>query len=80
MSIDSSLVLHLTAISIFIMSHIPGDRATCPRDGTFPRPPLAEFPLAEFGGDTCSFAGHAEGGCVGRAEVLRAAAGGPVAG
>ena len=73
MSIDSSLVLHLTAISIFIMSHIPGDRATCPRDGTFLRPPLAVLD-----GITRSFAGDTEGCCVGEALRGGAAAGGRV--
>ena len=49
-----------------------GDRATGPREGTFPRPPLAEL-----GGDTRAFARDTEGCCVG-AWQRNAAAGGRV--
>ena len=40
----------------------PGDRASCPREGTFPRPPLAELD-----GGARSFAGGTYGCCVRRA-------------
>ena len=52
----------------------PGNRESRPREGTFPRPPLAEF-------DGCapSFAGNTEDYCVEQAWRGRAAAGGPVA-
>ena len=69
MSIHSSLLLYRTGISIFMIHRHPGDQATRPQEGTSRR-----SPLAEFGGDTCSFAGNTEGCRVERVWLGRAAA------
>ena len=57
-----------------MIPRFPGDRATSPREGTFPRPPLAKLDC----GAHC-FAGNTEGCRGGRAWRDRAAAGGRVA-